>query len=306
MNPDPASASLSAEDDGATPLRIASLHVYPVKSCAGLALERAELIETGLDPDRLWMLVDAQGEFVSQREIPRLALVQPSWRGGNADVVLRAPGMLALHLPVDRAETPLRVRVWDDELDAWTMGALADQWFNDFLGPATGVGPLRLVRFDPEARRLSSRRWTGELEALNAFSDGYPLLVTSSASLAELNRRLDAQGKPAVEMARFRPNLVIDGPELGAHAEDGLDELHFDTPEGPVVLRLVKPCPRCPVPNIDPASAERGDEPGLTLAGYRADPRVDGAISFGMNAVIVEGQGRWLARGQAGRGTVRF
>ena len=294
-------------DDGSTPVTIASLHVYPVKSCGGVALDAATLVETGFDPDRLWMVVDADGGFVSQRQLPRLALVQPTVR--TTEVVLRAPGMLPLHLPLDVAEQPLRVRIWDDELMAYTMGATADQWFSTFLGQ-----PLRLVRFDPAARRLSSRRWTGDVEAPNTYSDGYPILVTSTASLAELNRRLTAANRPAVEMARFRPNLVLDG--LGAHGEDGLHELRFDTATGPVVLRLVKPCPRCPVPNIDPRTAVRGDEPGLTLAGYRADPRLDGAISFGMNAVIVDGGvergaeddrgDRVLRVGQAGLGTVRF
>lgn len=290
-------------DDGSTPVTIASLHVYPVKSCGGVALDAATLVDTGFDPDRLWMVVDAVGGFVSQRQLPRLALVQPTFR--TTEVVLRAPGMLPLHLPLDVAEQPLRVRIWDDELDAYTMGATADQWFSTFLGQ-----PLRLVRFDPAVQRLSSRRWTGDVEAPNTFSDGYPILVTSIASLAELNRRLTAANRPAVEMARFRPNLVIDG--VGAHGEDGLHELRFDTPTGPVVLRLVKPCPRCPVPNIDPRTAARGDEPGLTLAGYRADPRLDGAISFGMNAVIVTGGAadehgdRVLRVGQAGVGTVMF
>lgn len=284
-------------DDGSSAVRIASLHIYPVKSCAGLALDEALLADTGLDRDRQWMLVDAQGVFVSQRELPRMALVQVSFRNGEA--LLRAPGMLTLHLPLDAAEHPVAVQVWDDRLDACSMGAVADQWFSDFLGQ-----PLRLVRFDPEQQRLSSRRWTGELAAPNLFADGFPILVTSTASLDELNRRLAGRGQGEVTMARFRPNLVLDGLDL--HAEDHTDELHFDTPDGPVTLRLVKPCPRCPMPNIDPLTAERGDEPGLTLAGYRADARLDGAITFGMNAVIVAGVDCRLRVGQTGRGTVRF
>jgi uncharacterized protein YcbX len=151
---------------------------------------------------------------------------------------------------------------------------------------------------------LSSPRWTGDLAAENAFSDGYPILVVSSAALAELNGRLAERGVAPMTLARFRPNLVLDG--LAAHGEDGLDELLFDTPEGPIRLRLVKPCPRCPIPNIDPLTAEAGTEPGDTLASYRADARVGGAITFGMNAVIVEGFGRTLRLGQGGRGTVRF
>ncbi len=284
-------------DDGSSPLRIASLHIYPVKSCAGITLDQALLADTGLDRDRQWMVIDAQGLFVSQRETPRMALIQVSLKNGEA--VLRAPGMLALHLPLDAAEDPLAVQVWDDRLNACGMGRVADQWLSDFLGR-----PLRLARFDPGQQRLSSRRWTGELAAANLFSDGYPILVTSTASLADLNRRLAERGQPAVTMARFRPNLVLDG--VDAYAEDHLDELHIDTPDGPVTLRLVKPCARCPIPNTDPLTAERGDEPGLTLAGYRADARLDGAITFGMNAVIVAGIDCRLKVGQKGRGMVRF
>jgi uncharacterized protein YcbX len=232
--------------------------------------------------------------------------------------------MLALHLHRDTVEAPCRVRVWNDEVAAYDRGDLAAQWFWDFLGqPALGrpepaapprgadangvLGvklPLRLARFDPEQRRLSSRAWTGDIEAENAFSDGYPVLVTSTASLAELNRRLAARGLPPVTMERFRPNLVLDG--LDAHGEDFLDEIVLDAAEGPVRLKLVKPCPRCPIPNVDPVSAEPGTEPGDTLAGYRADPRVDGAITFGMNAVLLEGIGSTLRVGARGQASIRF
>ena len=279
------------------PVTIAALHVYPVKSCAGVAPDEVLLVETGFEFDRAWMLVDADGEFVTQRELPRLALIRCELR--HADLVLRAPGMLALHLPLDTVEAPTRVRVWDDEVAAYGMGALAARWCSDFLRQE-----LRLVRFDPDQRRLSARAWTGPLEAENAFSDGFPVLVLSNASLDALNERLAAHGEAPVTMARFRPNLVLDG--LDAHGEDHLDELAFDTPEGPVRLRLVKPCPRCPIPNVDPDTGVPGSEPLDTLTGYRADPRVDGGIAFGMNAVIVEGVERALRVGQAGRASIRF
>lgn len=279
-------------------VRLQALHVYPVKSCAGVALDESLLIETGLEFDRAWMVVDAADRgFVSQRELPRMALVQPTLR--HADLVLRAPGMLGLHLALDAVEAPLRVTVWDDEVAAYDMGDLAAQWFSDFLGR-----PLRLVRFDPDQKRLSSRRWTGEVEAENAFSDGYPLLVASTASLDELNRRLGRAGQAPVTMARFRPNLVLDG--LDAHGEDHLDTIAFDTPEGPVRLKLVKPCPRCPIPDIDPATAEPGHAVGDVLASYRADARVDGALTFGMNAVVLEGLECALRAGQAGTADIRF
>ena len=278
-------------------VRIAALNVYPVKSCAGIALRESLLIETGLEFDRSWMLVDEQGAFVTQRELPRMALVRPTLR--TYDMVLRAPGMLALHLALDAVDQPCRVRVWKDEVAAYDMGDLAARWFSDFLGPR-----LRLVRFDPEQRRLSNREWSGDIEAENAFSDGYPLLVTSQAGLAELNQRLEAAGAAAATMERFRPNLVLDG--LEANGEDHLDEIAFETPDGPVRLKLVKPCSRCPIPDIDPLTAERGHAVGDTLSAYRADARLDGKITFGMNAVIVEGIERALQVGMQGAATYRF
>jgi uncharacterized protein YcbX len=278
-------------------VRLAALNVHPVKSCAGVAVDEALLVETGLEFDRAWMVVDDAGRFVTQRELPRMALVQPQLR--FHDVVLRAPGMLALHLALDAVEAPCRVTVWDDEVAAYDMGDLAAQWFSDFLGRRS-----RLVRFDPEQRRLSSRQWTGEIEAENAFADGFPILVASQAGLDELNRRLAAAGHGAVTMARFRPNLVIDGVE--ANGEDHLDEIAFDTPDGPIRLKLVKPCARCSIPDVDPATGERGHAVGDTLQGYRADARLAGKITFGMNAVIVEGIDRMLRTGMTGAATYRF
>jgi len=278
-------------------VRIHSLHVHPIKSCAAVTLDEVLLIETGFEFDRAWMVVDAAGGFVSQRELPRMALVQQTLK--HSELVLRAPGMLALHLALDAVQARCRVTVWNDEVAAYDMGDLAAQWFSDFLGQ-----PLRLVRFDPEQRRLSSRDWTGELEAENAFADGFPILVASTASLAELNRRLTAQGQAAVTMARFRPNLVLDG--LDAHGEDHLDEISFATDEGPIRLKLVKPCARCSIPDVEPTTGEPGHAVGDVLAAYRADARMKGALTFGMNAVIVEGIDRALRVGMTGEATFRF
>ncbi len=274
-----------------------SLFVHPVKSCAGIAVEQSLVIETGLELDRAWMLVDEQGEFVTQREQPRLALVRPSLR--SSDMVLRAPGMLALHVALDRVETALRVKVWDDWVQAYEMGALAGQWFSDFLGRR-----VRLVRFDPQFTRPSASRWTGPHRASTAFADAFALLVTSTASLAELNRRLEARGAAAVPMRRFRPNIVLDG--IDAHDEDHIDRLEIDTPQGTVQLKLVKPCARCTIPGVDPDTGTQGFEVIDTLASYRSDPRVDGAVTFGMNAIVVSGIEHVLAVGQAGRANLGF
>jgi uncharacterized protein len=277
---------------------ISRLFVYPIKSCAGVAVQEALLIETGLEFDRAWMVVDEHGEFLSQRELPRMALIQPQLR--QYDMVLKAPGMLALHIALDAVEQACKVRVWDDECAAYDMGDIAAQWFTDFLmqeRPA-GMQPmkLRLVRFDPEHKRPSSLKWTQNSPALNQFSDGYPLLVISEASLADLNSRLAAQGYPHVEIERFRPNIVLSG--LEAHDEDRTLALVIQTQEGVVELRLVKPCPRCPIPNIDPRTALSSPEVSATLMQYRQDARVDGAITFGMNAVGVTGIDHALKIGQ--------
>lgn len=278
-------------------VHLESIHVYPVKSCAGVALDRGPVVETGIDLDRSWMVVDATGRFVSQRELPRMALVRITLK--SDEMILRAPGMLAVHVALDRVEERTEVEVWNDRVAAFDMGALCAQWFSDFLGTK-----LRLVRFDPDVRRLSPARWTGALEAENAFQDAFPLLVASTASLAEINSRLGRAGHEPVTLARFRPNLVLGG--LDAHGEDQLDEIVFASDEGPVRIKLVKPCTRCSIPDVDPASGDAGHAVGDALAQYRADPRMDGALTFGMNAVIVEGVGRTLAVGVRGDASYAF
>jgi hypothetical protein len=278
-------------------LRLESIHVYPVKSCAGTSPPKALLAETGFDLDREWLVVDPAGSFVTQRELPRMALVQTALKG--EELILRAPGMLALHIAADRIEGRTEVEVWGDRVAAYDMGALCAQWFSDFLGR-----PLRLARFDPDAARRVDRLWTGAIDAAAAFQDAFPLLLASIASLAEVNRRLALAGEAAVTLARFRPNLVVDG--LDAHGEDHLDEIVFAASDGPVRLRVVKPCARCPIPDVDPERGIAGHAVGDVLAQYRADPRLGGALTFGMNAIVVEGIGRTLTTGMAGTASIAF
>ena len=277
---------------------IARLFVYPVKSCAGIEVQQALLTETGLDLDRAWMVVDAQGMFLTQRSLPRMALIRPQLK--SDEMVLRAPGMLALHVAIDAVEAPAKVTVWRDTVPAWDMGPVAAQWFSDFLGQ-----PCRLVRFDPEHRRLSSLEWTGGVEVPNQFADGFPLLVTSEASLQDLNARLAAEGHPAVGMERFRPNVVLAG--VDAHDEDRVDMIHVEG-DGTTDIHLqpVKPCARCPIPDIDPATAESHPSVGDTLRTYRQDKRLDGAITFGMNAIVRSGAEQWLRVGQRMAADLRF
>lgn len=272
---------------------ISQLFIYPVKSCAPLAVAKALLTDQGLAYDRHWMVVDERGHGLSQREQPRLALVQPQLRG--QDLVLRAPGMLALHLSLQGVESPSRVHLWDEAIDAWDMGPLAAQWFSDFLGQ-----PCRVARFDPEVERASDRRWTGGHTALNTFSDGFPLLAIGQASLDELNVRLQAQGQAAVGMQRFRPNIVLaPAPgQQGLPQDEDWQLLRVRTATGWVELRPVKPCERCTMVDIDPETGQRSPGVLQALTGYRRHPRLDGGVSFGMNLVALSGWEQELGVGQ--------
>lgn len=269
---------------------ITRLFVYPVKSCAGIDVQEALLTETGLDLDRAWMVVDADGVFVTQRDLPRMALIRPQLK--SDEIVLWAPGMLALHVAIDAVEAPATVTVWGDTVPAWDMGAIATQWFTDFLGQ-----PCRLVRFDPEVRRLSSMDWTGGVEAPNQFADGFPLLMASEASMEEFNRRMVIASHDPVGIERFRPNVVLAG--VGAYDEDRVDMVWIDGGvDGEIHLQPVKPCTRCPIPDIDPSTAVSSPAVSDTLRAYRQDRRMQGAVTFGMNTIVRQGAGQVLRVGQ--------
>jgi len=284
---------------------IAQLWVYPIKSCAGVSLTQSELTEDGLLFDRTWMVVDEHGEFLSQRECPRMAWIQPTVTP-TRQLVVRAPGMPDLSVAWESAVQPLRVRLWDDELEALDLGDAAADWFTHCLNPEgdPAWGRLRLVRFDPQARRVSDRRWTGEHEATTQFADGFSILVASQASLDGLNERLGAAGHAAVDMRRFRPNLVVTG--VWAHDEDRVGLMAVNTGAGVVALEAVKPCGRCPMPNIDPDTAQASPVVGDTLQTYRADAGLKDEITFGMNAVVRAGAGAVLRLGQSLHGDWRL
>ncbi len=268
--------------------RITGLYCYPLKSARGLALSAARLTGTGFEHDREWLLVDARGRFVTQREQPRLATLQVALSDGA--LRLQAPGQPVLQLPQAFAGAPCRVQIWRDDCAAIDAGEAASQWLEAWLG-----GAFRLVRFDRAQPRFSSRDWTGGLDAPTLFPDGFPLLVLSQASLDDLAARA---GRP-FPVERFRPNILLDG--LDAYAEDRIDELSI----GPVRLKLVKPCTRCSITTTDQQSGARADdEPLRTLRGYRYDARLKG-VTFAQNAIVLAGIGSLLAVGQAAACTLR-
>ncbi|WP_028223842.1 MOSC domain-containing protein [Paraburkholderia ferrariae] len=272
---------------------IRALFVYPVKSCGAIALGEAQLEAEGLKWDRHWMVVDETGRFVSQREQAAMARIVPAFVEGGVELAMA--GMpTPLTLPFEPGSDAHRVTatVWKDTFEALDEGDAAARWFSQALGV-----PVRLVRFAPDVTRLSSKKWTNDEDVPTQFADGFPLLVTSEASLADLNARLAQKGATPVPMSRFRPNIVVDGE--GAFDEDFIETMSIES--GAVVLRFAKPCARCPITTIDQQTGERDTqwptEPLDTMVGFRADPRVDGGLTFGQNAVVVAGKGKRVAVG---------
>jgi uncharacterized protein len=252
-------------------VRLTGLHVYPIKSAAGLAPSQWEVDEFGLQYDRRWMVVDRHGGMLSQRTHPQLARVIPS----IGDGVLRVEtlGMPPLELPLapTGAVTTL-VSIWDDVCAASWVGERAARWFADVLD-----ADCSLVHMPATSVRLANPLYAPADQRVS-FADAYPFLLISEESLGELNRRMPAP----LPMNRFRPNLVMAGGR--AFEEDRMGRFTA----GPIVFQTVKPCDRCVITTTDQATGARGSEPLRTLATFR---RYDGKVLFGQN-VVHGGRGR--------------
>jgi len=265
------------------PARIASLHVYPLKSARGIDLTTARLDPRGLRHDRRWMVVDGRGRFVTQRTLPALARVRTQL--GDDSLTLSAPGHAPFTLPVSGRAVGARVpvEVWSHRLMAEDCGKPAADWISAMLGE-----PLRIVRACDDVWREPDGEFRGITPAPVSFPDAYPLLVCNTASLAELNRRMGSDGP--VPMDRFRPNVVIDGWE--SFVEDQYTGIAIDD----VRLRLVKACARCSTTTIDQQSGAASANPLPALRRFRFDRALRG-VTFGQNAVIVAGIGHALSVG---------
>lgn len=245
---------------------VSALYVYPIKACRGVRVEQWSVVERGFDADRRWMIVDAAGDFVTQREVPRLALVTTELDGDGPSLHVRASGLSPLTLPRrHETDTARTVRIWDDQ----SVGCVhreGSAWFSAFLG-----APHELV-YMPDAQRRAVNPKRAQSGDIVSFADAYPFLLISEASLTELNRRL---AKP-VPMERFRPNIVVSGIE--AFAEDHFTHVQL----GALSFRGVKRCDRCSVTTVDIETGETSLEPMRTLATFR---RQDSKVWFGMNLI---------------------
>ncbi|MCU0353566.1 MAG: MOSC domain-containing protein [Cytophagales bacterium] len=254
-------------------LILSAIHVYPIKSLGGFAVDEARVEERGLQHDRRWMLVDADNRFLTQRTDPRMALLQVNI-AGNQLIVSKKGGTDSVGIPLQpESNEPLRVTVFDDTCDAVTVSHEADDFFSDYLRLR-----CRLVYMPDSSIRPVDARYA-VADNHTSFSDGYPFLLIGQASLDDLNSRL-AEPLP---MNRFRPNLVVTTAE--PHAEDTWREIQI----GETTFFGVKPCGRCVVTTTNQETAEVGKEPLRTLATYR---KSGNKILFGQNLVFGRVGGR--------------
>ncbi|WP_437724738.1 MOSC domain-containing protein [Sorangium sp. So ce861] len=258
-------------------MRLSAIHIYPVKGCRGLALDAAAVDELGLVGDRRFMIVDPEGKPLTQRPLPRMALIETQLSEG--ELTLGAAGRSPISVPRASQSAQgarlLTVEVWSSKgLLAEDCGDDVAAWLSDFLGH-----PARLVRAGAAFRRPVLKDSVARPEDVVSFADEFPLLVLSEASLADLNAHLKDRGAAALPMDRFRPSLVVSG--CAAFDEDRWGRVRV----GDLVLRAGGPCARCVVTTTDQLTAERGPEPLRTLATYRRDPQKPSDVNFGQNYI---------------------
>jgi uncharacterized protein len=249
-------------------LTLSGLWIYPVKSLGSIALQSGEVEEQGLKFDRRWMVVDEAGQFLTQRQHPRMAALRASI-GESLEIV--APSGETLRLPLQPTGPRAQVRVWRDDVAAVDCGDEAARFLSEAL-----QAPCRLVGMTGESHRPIDTRFALNGE-ITSFADGFPFLIAGQSSLDDLNDRLLEKGEDSIAIERFRPNFLFKGG--GAYDEDNWRVFRI----GDVEFEVVKPCARCVITTLDQQSGEkRGNEPLQTLGTYR---RMNGGVCFAQNVL---------------------
>lgn len=245
---------------------LSNLTYYPIKACRGFDAQASNVERMGLEYDRRMMVVTPEGEFLTQREVPKLALIIPTLK--NDSVTLCAPNFDSIQFTIQRSGATIPVNIWKSEgVQAVDQGKESAQWLSDWLGTS-----VRLVHIADGFQRKLNQEYAVNADDHTGFADGYPILLISESSLQDLNSKLDS----ALPMNRFRPNIVVKDCE--PFAEDKWKRIRI----GGIEMALVKPCPRCVVTTIDKETLEKNKEPLKTLGKYRKHKL--GAI-FGMNTI---------------------
>lgn len=248
-------------------LYLQNIYIYPIKSLGGISLSESQVVETGLEHDRRWMLTDKKGNFLSQRTFAQMALLQVTVESGGLLIDHKKRLLEPLFIPFGESTgRQIQVTIWDDVCTALEVGKEANEWFSDALGIK-----VQLVYMPATTRRLVDRNYASDNEIVS-FADSYPLLMIGQTSLDDLNQRLQTP----VHMNRFRPNLVFAGG--AAFCEDLFTKFQI----GDVTFEAVKRCSRCVLTTIDQEDGAKGQEPLKTLATYRT---IKNKILFGQNLV---------------------
>jgi uncharacterized protein len=252
---------------------ISEINIYPIKSLKGIALSESIVEKGGLRFDRRWMLTDSDGMFFTQRQVPKMATVKVRVESGELRVESENGGEMRVPFEPDKGHRQ-NVVVWRSQIAGLVYNGEVSEWFSDVLSRKCQL----VLMPEGSERHVNEEFDTGD--DIVSFADGYPLLLTCEASLAELNDRIeeswekseDAGRRPSVRrlpMNRFRPNIVVKGSE--AFEEDRWARIRI----GETVFRVVKPCARCQIPTIDQDSGEfDGKEPSQTLASFRMAKQV--------------------------------
>ena len=251
-------------------LKLSEIYIYPIKSLGGIRLEKSNITTRGLENDRRFMLVDENGQFLSQREYPQLAIFQTEIESDFLKITDKKTGQnLKVSLSPNSKISSLSVTIWDDETTAIEVSQEASEWFTQTLGISA-----RLVFMHDESQRKIESNYALIGDEITSFSDGYPILIAGQSSLDDLNHRLENP----VNINRFRPNFVFTNGE--PFEEDAWHEFNIAN----VRFFGVKPCSRCIMTTIDQETGEKkGKEPLLTLNKYR---KAGNRILFGQNVII--------------------
>jgi uncharacterized protein len=254
---------------------ISALYSYPIKSCGGLAHDTVEMVATGPRFDRHWVITEPDGTFITQREYPKMALIQPQFLDGALSITVPNHGEVCVPLDERPRLAQRPVTVWRDTVLASDEGDEAANFLSSYLGL-----DVRLFHMPETTVRAVNPDFNQGKTAQVGFADGYPLLVVSDASLDDLNRRLEERGASPVAMQNFRPNMVVTGVDK-PFAEDGWNRFTV----GDITFDVVKPCARCSITTVNPQTGDvpNPKEPTATLATFRRGD--NGGVLFGQNAI---------------------
>jgi len=258
-------------------LKLSEIWIYPIKSLGGISINTAKIERRGLQHDRRWMLVDERGVFLTQRNHTEMALLRVEIKENGLEVSHKTKKLTPIHIPFNAEPFEhLKVQVWDDECEAFTISNDINHWFTDILGMN-----CRLVYMPDSSYRQIDIRYAAAGE-VTSFADGYPILILGQEALNKLNSKLISETYPmdraakAIEMNRFRPNLVFVGGE--PNEEDNWTQFQI----GNASFLGVKPCARCVMTTINQNNGMKGSEPLKTLATYR---KKGNKILFGQNVI---------------------